>query len=323
MVSVVLTTYNRPKLLIRALESVRVQTFQPKEIILVDDSSDKNATDFIKKCLSDDIIYLRHKRNLGLAAARNTGLRHSKGDFIAYLDDDDIWMPTRLESQVKHWESLPIEKRKQLACIQVGAELVDTNGNRLKIYLPKNHGNLKECIISDGAATISSCFLFVKKALLSVNGFDEDLISGIDDDVWMSLAEAGYSNEVIPKPLVRIIRDDRHNMMGDTNRRVAGLDQYVNKWLPVYKDWFGEIGGQKYGRRYFNSVISTLISQKFASKEYADGLSAFKAVFIKTGLQHPIDLTYAIYLIIKRWFGLRFPRLRKTIVAFLMRSTLR
>ena len=53
MVSVVLTTYNRPKLLIRALESVRVQTFQPKEIILVDDSSDKNATDFIKKCLSD------------------------------------------------------------------------------------------------------------------------------------------------------------------------------------------------------------------------------------------------------------------------------
>ena len=67
------------------------------------------------------------------------------------------------------------------------------------------------------------------KALLSVNGFDEDLISGIDDDVWMSLAEAGYSNEVIPKPLVRIIRDDRHNMMGDTNRRVAGLDQYVNK----------------------------------------------------------------------------------------------
>ena len=323
MVSVVLTTYNRPKLLFRALESVKVQTFQPKEIILVDDSSDKNATDFIKKCLSDDIIYLRHKRNLGLAAARNTGLRHAKGDFIAYLDDDDIWMPTRLESQVKHWESLPVEKRKQLACIQVGAELVDTNGNRLNIYLPKNHGNLKKCIIRDGAATISSCFLFVKKALLRVNGFDEDLISGIDDDIWMSLAEAGYSNEVIPKPLVRIIRDDRKSMMGDINSRITGVEQYVNKWLPVYKDWFGEIGGQKYGRRYFNSVISTLVSQKFAYGEYAAGLTAFKAIIVKTGLQHPIDLTYAIYLIIKRWFGLRFPRSRKTIVAFLMRSTLR
>ena len=108
MVSVVLTTYNRPKLLIRALESVKVQTFQPKEIILVDDSSDKNATNFIKKHLSDDIIYLKHKHNLGLAAARNTGLRYAKGDFIAYLDDDDIWMPTRLESQVKHWESLSV-----------------------------------------------------------------------------------------------------------------------------------------------------------------------------------------------------------------------
>ena len=107
MVSVVLTTYNRPKLLIRALESVKVQTFQPKEIILVDDSSDKNATDFIKKRLSEDIIYLRHKRNLGLAAARNTGLRHSKGDFIAYLDDDDIWMPTHLKRICSVIDKLP------------------------------------------------------------------------------------------------------------------------------------------------------------------------------------------------------------------------
>jgi glycosyltransferase involved in cell wall biosynthesis len=312
-----LTTYNRPELLIRAFESVKAQTFQPKEIILVDDSSDKSATNFIKKHLSDDIIYLKHKDNLGLAAARNTGLRHAKQDFIAYLDDDDIWMPTRLDLQVKHWESLPIVTRKKLACIQVGAEIVNTNGNRLNIYLPKNHGNLKECIIRDGAVTISSCFLFVKKALLNVNGFDENLISGIDDDVWMSLAEAGYSNEIIPKPLVRIIQDDRESMMVDTNRRVTGLDQYVNKWLPVYKNWFGEINGQKYARRYFNSAISTLIGQKFAIKKYADGLSAFKAIFIKTGFLHPIDLTYAIHLIIKTWFGLRFPRIKKSIVGIL------
>ena len=77
------------------------------------------------------------------------------------------------------------------------------------------------------------------------------------------------------------------------------------------------------------AAIATLASFMFAGvnltwgNTYADGLGAFKAVFIKTGLQHPIDLTYAIYLIIKRWFGLRFPRSRKTIVAFLMRSTLR
>ena len=186
-----------------------------------------------------------------------------------------------------------------MACIQVGAELVDTNGNRLNIYLPKNHGNLKECIISDGAATISSCFLFVKKALLHVNGFDEDLISSIDDDIWMSLAEAGYSNEVIPKPLVRIIRDGRYNMMGDTNRRIAGLDQYVKKWLPIYQDWFGYFTGQRYGRRYFSLGVSTLVSQKFANREYATSLTAFKALVLKTGWRHPLDLTYSIYLIIR------------------------
>ena len=97
MVSVVLTTYNRPELLIRALESVKVQTFQPKEIILVDDASDKNTTNFIKKHLSDDIIYIRHERNLGLAAARNSGLYHAKGDFIAFLDDDVVLDPNYYE----------------------------------------------------------------------------------------------------------------------------------------------------------------------------------------------------------------------------------
>ena len=95
MVSVVLTTYNRPELLIKALESVKDQTFQPKEIILVDDSSDQNATDFIKKRLSDDIIYIRHERNLGLAAVRNTGIKEYRGELIAFVDDDDQWLPKK------------------------------------------------------------------------------------------------------------------------------------------------------------------------------------------------------------------------------------
>ena len=88
-------TYNRPELLIKALERVKDQTFQPKEIILVDDSSYQKATDFIKKHLSDDIIYIRHERNIGLPAVRNTGIKEHRGELIAFIDDDDQWLPKK------------------------------------------------------------------------------------------------------------------------------------------------------------------------------------------------------------------------------------
>ena len=74
MVTVVLTTYNRPELLIRAFESVKAQTYKPKEIIVVDDCSDQQTSDIIKNYLPNNVNYIKHNKNRGLAAARNTGL---------------------------------------------------------------------------------------------------------------------------------------------------------------------------------------------------------------------------------------------------------
>lgn len=103
LVSVVLPTYNRAKVLPRAIESVLNQTYTNIELIIVDDGSRDNTKEIIREFQSQDerIVYLRNKRNLGANAARNIGIMHSTGEFIAFMDSDDMWLPWKLERQIK------------------------------------------------------------------------------------------------------------------------------------------------------------------------------------------------------------------------------
>ena len=96
-VSVIVPTYNRPGYLARALVSIRAQTFQDYEIIVINDGGE----DVRKLCdLFDPVIYKQHGENRGLPAARNSGIRLSSGRLIAYLDDDDLWLPEHLSKLV-------------------------------------------------------------------------------------------------------------------------------------------------------------------------------------------------------------------------------
>ncbi len=89
LVTAVVTTYNRPQLVQRAIKSVLSQTYEPLEIILVEDGSDSGVGAWLQEERLEHIHYICHEENRGLAAARNTGLKLSHGTYIAYLDDDD------------------------------------------------------------------------------------------------------------------------------------------------------------------------------------------------------------------------------------------
>ncbi len=99
-ITVIIPTYNRSKDLKRALESVFNQTYQADEIIVVDDNSTDNTSDMLKE-YADRIVYLKHKANSGASAGRNTGINQASGDFVAFLDSDDIWDEHKLERQVE------------------------------------------------------------------------------------------------------------------------------------------------------------------------------------------------------------------------------
>ena len=100
-VSVVVTTYNRAALLPRAIRSVLAQTYEDYELIIVDDCSTDDTPDVIRTFVDSRIRVVRHAENTGQSAAINTGIRLARGEYIAFLDDDDEWVESKLLRQVR------------------------------------------------------------------------------------------------------------------------------------------------------------------------------------------------------------------------------
>ncbi|WP_294956573.1 glycosyltransferase family 2 protein [uncultured Fibrobacter sp.] len=117
MISVVLPSYNRAHILPRAIESILGQTYKDIELIIVDDGSSDNTAEVVGRFSDSRIVYVRQE-NAGACAARNNGIAHARGDYIAFQDSDDIWHQDKLE--------------KQLATLQnTGADVVFCRMNRM------------------------------------------------------------------------------------------------------------------------------------------------------------------------------------------------
>jgi len=93
----------------RAIQSVLDQTYEDFELIVVDDGSTDNTEEVVKNFGNDKIRYIRHEENKGAAAARNTGIRAARGEYIGFQDSDDEWLPVKLEKQIKVFETAPPE----------------------------------------------------------------------------------------------------------------------------------------------------------------------------------------------------------------------
>ncbi|MGC8603005.1 MAG: glycosyltransferase family 2 protein, partial [Desulfomonilaceae bacterium] len=102
LVSVIIPTYNRAHLIERAVNSVLEQTYDKLEIIVVDDGSTDNTGNVLSQLQDGDsrVRYIRHETNKGSQSARNTGIRNARGDYVAFLDSDDEWLPYKLEKQI-------------------------------------------------------------------------------------------------------------------------------------------------------------------------------------------------------------------------------
>ena len=107
LVSVIIPTYNRASLLKRAIKSVLDQTYKNLEIIIVDDGSTDRTEEIVKDFSDKRIRYIHHSKNRGVSAARNRGVKSSKGNFIALLDHDDEYLPERIEKSLKVFKDAP------------------------------------------------------------------------------------------------------------------------------------------------------------------------------------------------------------------------
>jgi glycosyltransferase involved in cell wall biosynthesis len=104
-VSVIIPTYNRAGLLPQTIQSALDQTFADLEILVVDDGSTDGTEQVVQKFADSRLIYIRQAHSGLPAVARNTGLRHARGEYIAFLDSDDLWLPEKLALQVQYMDA--------------------------------------------------------------------------------------------------------------------------------------------------------------------------------------------------------------------------
>jgi glycosyltransferase involved in cell wall biosynthesis len=183
-VSVVIPTFNRPGLLERAVRSVLAQTFTDFEIIVVDDRSTDSIDAALGTCRAANARVIRLGRHRGAAAARNAGVRAARGRFVAFLDDDDRWLPTKLARQVARFEEAPAGT----GLVYCGFRLVsDASGRIDRCYEPEEPAvTFSELLRSSHFGT--SIPLIARECLDRVGSFDEELPASQDRDMWLRLA---------------------------------------------------------------------------------------------------------------------------------------
>ncbi len=187
-VSIVILTYNRASLLIEAIQSALGQTFSDFEIIIIDDASSDNTLEIVTPYLSDHRIqYIQNSQNKGIAISRNFGISIAKGEYIAMLDSDDVWLDrNKLTAQVSYL-------KMNSDCEVVGTWMIQINelGQHLKkISFAQTDTDIRKSILYRNHIAHSSV-LFRKNTALNVGGYDEALKTMEDHDLWLRLGSYG------------------------------------------------------------------------------------------------------------------------------------
>lgn len=195
LVSIVIPTYNHANFIGRALRSVVDQTYNDWEALVIDNCSQDN-TDEIVKSFDDSRIRLLKINNSGvIAASRNMGMREARGKWIAFLDSDDCWYPTKLERCVAH-----LSKGLDLVCH--GERWVADRRMRSVFYGPNRRASYKS-LLFDGNCFSTSAVVVGRERVAEVGGFreDHDIITAEDYDLWMRLARNGIKIEFVSEIL--------------------------------------------------------------------------------------------------------------------------
>lgn len=242
-VSVIIPAYNAMVYLPETLESALAQTFTDFEILLINDGSSDEIVEWASQ-IQDARVQLISQKNQGLPGARNTGIWYSKGEYLAFLDADDIWESTKLEKQVQC-----LDQDLSIGLVSSWISNIDENGIFLGYpNVPQSKGiELKQELFTFNNILCGSTPL-VRRCCFEKAGFFERSLSAAEDwDMWLRIARY-YSISVIQEPLVRY---RRHSNSMSKNLRIMlrNIDAVMHRAfetpLPEFKHLKG-IGASRF-----------------------------------------------------------------------------
>jgi len=265
-ISVIIPAYNAEKYIKEALDSVLDQTYPTHEIIVVDDGSTDSTEKIVKEYIGSpghqvtrspvDIKYI-YQMNKGPGAARNAGIKEAKGEYVAFLDSDDMWMPEKIEKQVKK-----IEEDAEYGLIHVNRMRLEPDGTEKVIKREIPEGFIFNELLMENFIFCSS--ILVKKLCFDVIGLFEEGNNDIseDYDMWLRIAKkykAGFVNE----PLIKY----RINLIGYCRSKIGiAYDREKAAFLKALEFYVGD--KEKLKRERFYNLARKKTNSLFYLKEY-------------------------------------------------------
>jgi len=230
LVSIIIPTYKRSyNVLIKAIRSVLNQTYTNIEIIIVNDNPKmqqyrNEIRTKIDKINDNRLVYIEHEKNQGACAARNTGIKHSQGKYVAFLDDDDEWMVNKVELQLTKF------KDPDVGLVYCDSHTIIVKNEKVidkKVRANRFSGWVYDELIIDNFIG-STSFVMLKKEVLNKCGyFDKNLRSAQDFELWLRISRL-YKVNYVSEILVNYYMHDGERISTNVNNKISGLESLIN-----------------------------------------------------------------------------------------------
>lgn len=290
MISCIITTYKRePEILKRAIDSIKAQTYKDVEIIIVNDAPEeielaKKIKAFIHE-YDSEIKYIEHEKNMGACVARNTGISNSRGEYIAFLDDDDEWLSCKLEKQYNKIKSdnSSLVFSPYYSVDQYGTSKIINYD--LDSIPGKNYFEKLLCFNYIGSTSFP---LLRKSSVEEVGGFNLGLKSSQDHELWLKIAKK-YEISYISEPLVKYYYSD--------SAITRSIDNRIQGHEYIHKEFESEYRNNSFILHYRYLFLTNTY---FGAKNISQGMRYWGKAFILKPLSK--DNLFVIKKILKKFF---------------------
>lgn len=305
-VSVIVPIYNVEKFVARAIASVLAQTWQDFELIVVDDESPDRSLEICRQ-FEDPRIKIVQQKNRGLAGARNTGIRHAQGQYIAFLDSDDLWLPEKLEKHVQHLNASP-----QIGISFSRSEFIDEHDRPIGIYqMPKlTHINAAHLLcrnpIGNGSVPV------IRREVLEDIKFQANLYGTVEDfyfddrfrqsediECWIRIAvTTTWQIEGIPAALT-LYRVNSESLSANLLKQLDAWEKVMDKTRTYAPEFLAQ--WETRARAYQLRYLARRAIRKPAGKEAVNLVNRALATDWRILIEEPrrtIMTIFAAYLLI-------------------------
>ena len=239
-VSIITPAYNAERFIVQTVESILAQTFQDFEYIVVDDGSSDNTRALLQPYIDASKLTYVYQDNAERAVARNNGVHHAAGEYVAFIDADDLWPPDKLQLQVDVLDAHP-----EVSVVYGQTEYIDELGQPTTyIGISRSGADVPETLIQDQSRALmngdvigagGSCVMTRRALLVQLGGFDTSLNYGEDWEMWIRLSRLGLFASIPKTLLLYRLFGPNKILKAETSDRV--IEQHLRVIDKSLRDW--------------------------------------------------------------------------------------